>query len=85
MKAIVRVILLENVNDTHGASVKSGLHLLGFTQVNQVRYGRLFQLDLEDTDPDLARERVAQMCDKLLANLLIEQYEIEIIDGKKVR
>ena len=79
MRAVVRVLLKPNVPDMHGAAVKSSLQLSGFSQIRDIRYGRLFQLDL-----DLSREEAAQqlegMCQKLLANTLIEDYEWEIIN-----
>lgn len=78
MKAIVRVTLKEEVNDTHGAAVKASLRMSGFSQVERVRYGRLFHIDLEDQDPAKAKALVSDMCEKLLANKLIEDYEVEI-------
>ena len=50
---------------------------LGFDEVKEVRLGKLIEMELADGDPKKARERLAAMCEKLLANLVIEEYRIE--------
>ena len=77
MKARVVVTLKKSVLDPQGLAVSRALASLGFDEVKDVRLGKLIELELLDTDPKKARERLAQMCEKLLANLVIEEYRIE--------
>jgi phosphoribosylformylglycinamidine synthase len=63
--------------DPQGEAVQSSLRHLGFA-VDDARVGRLIDLDVDETDPARARERIEEMCSKLLANPLIESYEIEL-------
>jgi phosphoribosylformylglycinamidine synthase len=78
MKARVQVMLKNGVLDPQGEAVRHALGSLGFEGVSGVRQGKLIVLDLDETDPDKARETVTAMCEKLLANTVIESYEIEI-------
>jgi phosphoribosylformylglycinamidine synthase len=77
MKARVVVMLKKSVLDPQGQAVSRALTMLGFDEVKEVRLGKLIELELADADPKKARERLAAMCDKLLANLVIEDYRIE--------
>ena len=65
--------------DPQGEAVHSSLRQLGF-EVDDARVGRVIDLDVDEQDPVLARERVGEMCSRLLANPLIESYEIELED-----
>jgi phosphoribosylformylglycinamidine synthase PurS subunit len=78
MKAKVHVTLKNGVLDPQGKAVQHALGALGFGGVDEVRQGKYIELDLAETDADAAREHVEQMCEKLLANTVIEDYEIEI-------
>ncbi len=78
MKATVRIMLKQGVLDPQGKAIGHALSALGFSGVGEVRQGKLITLELDDTDPEAARERVREMCEKLLANTVIEDYEIEI-------
>lgn len=78
IKATVIVTLREEVSDTHGQGIYSSLTLAGFSQVERVRYGRLFTLTLEEADRRIAYLKVRDMCEQLLSNNLIEDYEIRI-------
>ncbi len=78
MKARVQVMLKNGVLDPQGEAVRHALGSLGFEGVGGVRQGKLIVLDLDETDPAKAREKVTAMCEKLLANTVIESYEIEI-------
>lgn len=78
IKATVTVTLKEEVTDTHGQGVHNSLILSGFSQVERVRYGRLFTIRLEETDRRIAYLKVRDMCEQLLSNNLIEDYEIRI-------
>ncbi len=78
MKATVRIMLKQGVLDPQGKAIGHALSALGFSGVGEVRQGKLITLELDDTDADAARARVRDMCEKLLANTVIEDYEIEI-------
>ena len=82
MKAIVTVMLKSGVLDPQGATVAGSLEALGFSGVGEVRIGKHIELDLDDAagGADAARARVDEMCQKLLANPVIERYEIEVRD-----
>ncbi len=79
MKARVHVMLKNGVLDPQGAAVRHALGTLGFEGVNGVRQGKVIELDLAETDKAKAEASVAQMCDKLLANAVIESYTVELI------
>ena len=78
MKAIVKIMLKSGVLDPQGKAIGHALSALGFSGVGEVRQGKLITLELDEHDPQAARERVREMCEKLLANTVIEDYEIEI-------
>lgn len=78
MKARVHVMLKNGVLDPQGKAVQHALGSLGFDGVNDVRQGKVIELELDESDADKARENVEQMCKNLLANTVIENYAIEI-------
>jgi phosphoribosylformylglycinamidine synthase len=78
MKARVTVTLKAGVLDPQGKAIGSALHGLGFGEVGEVRAGKLIELELDAADPAAARARVEEMCRRLLANTVIEDYAIEI-------
>lgn len=78
MKARITVTLKSGVLDPQGKAIEHALSGLGFEGVDGVRQGKLIELDLADTDVDAARQRVTAMCEKLLANTVIENYAIEM-------
>ena len=78
MKAVVTVTLKQGVLDPQGKAIEGALASLGFAGVEGVRQGKLFEIELADTDGDAARRRLTEMCEKLLANTVIETYHIEI-------
>ncbi len=79
MKARVMVMLRNGVLDPQGEAVRTALGNLGFGGVGGVRQGKVIELDLSETDPEAARHNVTAMCEKLLANTVIESYQIEIL------
>ena len=79
MKARVHVMLKEGVLDPQGEAVSHALGTLGFSGVTGVRQGKVIELDLTQTDRAKAQAEVAQMCEKLLANTVIESYRVELI------
>ncbi len=78
IKARVKVTLKNGVLDPQGKAIEHALDSLGFGGVSGVRQGRYFELDLEAADKQAAESSVTAMCDKLLANTVIENYDIEI-------
>ena len=83
---IARVIVTPKavVNDPQGLTVKQGLASLGFREVEDVRVGKYIEVRLEGTSEHEARQRVEEMCRKLLANHVIEDFRFELSrDGKK--
>ncbi|MFN3210301.1 MAG: phosphoribosylformylglycinamidine synthase subunit PurS [Roseovarius sp.] len=78
MKARVHVMLKNGVLDPQGEAVRHALGSLGFDGVEGVRQGKIIELDLAETDPGKAKETVTAMCEKLLANTVIESYSVEI-------
>lgn len=78
MRARVHVMLKSGVLDPQGEAVRHALTGLGFEGVQAVRQGKLIELDLAATDPAAAEAEVRAMCEKLLANTVIERYAVEI-------
>jgi phosphoribosylformylglycinamidine synthase subunit PurS len=78
VKARVHVTLKSGVLDPQGKAIAHALGSLGFTGVNDVRQGKVIELDLAEADPKRARETVTAMCEKLLANTVIENYAIDL-------
>lgn len=79
MKARVTVMLKTGVLDVQGEAVRRALGTLGFEGVEAVRQGKVIELDLAETDAEKARAAVTAMCEKLLANTVIEKYSIELV------
>ncbi len=79
MKARVTVMLKDGVLDPQGEAVRHALGTLGFAGVSGVRQGKLIELDLTGTDKATAEAEVKAMCEKLLANTVIEKYSVEIV------
>ncbi|MBV5325376.1 MAG: phosphoribosylformylglycinamidine synthase subunit PurS [Rhodospirillaceae bacterium] len=80
MKAKVHITLKTGVLDPQGKAVQHALGSLGFSGVNDVRQGKYIELDLAETDPGKARAALEQMCKGLLANTVIENYTIDLVD-----
>ena len=78
MKARVNIMLKDGVLDPQGEAVRHALGTLGFAGVEGVRQGKVIELDLAATDKAAAETEVRQMCEKLLANTVIEKYTVDI-------
>lgn len=78
MKARVHVMLKDGVLDPQGEAVRHALSTLGFSGVKSVRQGKVIELDLAATELAAAEAEVKAMCEKLLANTVIEKYSVEI-------
>jgi phosphoribosylformylglycinamidine synthase len=81
MRAHVYVTLKRGVLDPQGKALEHSLHQLGFDEVEGVRLGKFLDLQLRDGDRDTAGARLDEMCRKLLANGVIEDYRFEIVGG----
>ncbi len=81
MKARVHVMLKPGVLDPQGRAVARALGNLGFAGIDDIRQGKIIEIDLTERDRERARESVDAMCRQLLANTVIETYAIEMIDG----
>jgi phosphoribosylformylglycinamidine synthase PurS subunit len=78
MKAKIKITLKRGVLDPQGKAIQGALGALGFAGVEDVRQGKYIELDLAHTDAVKAKADAEAMCQKLLANTVIENYEIEI-------
>lgn len=80
MKARVLITLKSGVLDPQGKAIRNALGALGFDGVQRVRQGKVIEVELDGGTEDEARRKVEDMCGKLLANTVIENYDIEILD-----
>lgn len=80
MKAKIHIGLKPGVLDPQGRAIARSLASLGFDGVSDARQGKIIELDLKETDKDVAMTQVKDMCEALLANTVIETYHIEIED-----
>jgi len=78
MRVIVNIKLKEGVLDPQGKAAHHALTALKFHEVENVRVGKQIALELDESDKERAKERVKEMCEELLANTVIEDYEIEV-------
>ncbi len=78
MKARVFVTLKSGVLDPQGKAIGHALNNLGFASVGEVRQGKVIEIELAETDRNRAAVAVKEMCEKLLANTVIEKYDIEL-------
>ncbi|MDO9431411.1 MAG: phosphoribosylformylglycinamidine synthase subunit PurS [Pseudomonadota bacterium] len=78
MRAKVHVFLKPGVLDVQGKAVENALHGLGWPQVEGVRVGKTIEFDLKAESAEQAEVEVKQMCEKLLANTVIESYRVEV-------
>ena len=76
MKIKVIITLKEGVLDPQGKAIQQTLNSMNFLQVMSVRQGKYFDIEVNETDEEKAKEKVEDMCKKLLANLVIENYKI---------
>ena len=76
MKVKVIVTLKNGVLDPQGKAIQQTLNGMGFSEVNEVRQGKYFDIEVNESDESKAKTQVEEMCKKLLANLVIEDYKI---------
>ncbi len=80
MKAKVHITLKNGVLDPQGKAIEHSLHGLGFAGVSDVHQGKYIELDVPESDKAVAKSKVEDMCRALLANTVIENYSVEILD-----
>ena len=76
MKISVIITLKKDVLDPQGKVIHQTLDGMGFNDLNEVRQGKYFEIDTKENDPKKAKDKVEEICKKLLANLVIENYKI---------
>ena len=76
MKVSTIITLKKEVLDPQGKVIRSALDGMGFNNINEIRQGKYFEIDIDEKDKKKAEEQVENMCKKLLANLVIEDYII---------
>ena len=76
MKVSIIVTLKKDVLDPQGSTIMKALKGMNFNNVNEVRQGKYFEIDIEEKSNKKAEDKAAEMCEKLLANLVIENYKI---------
>ena len=76
MKISVIITLKKDVLDPQGKVIHQTLDGMGFNDINEIRQGKYFEIDTKENDPKKAKNKVEDMCKKLLANLVIENYKI---------
>ena len=82
MKATIYISLKNGVLDPQGKAIENALGQLGFNGVDNVRQGKMIELDLADMNASEARKQLEEMCEKLLANTVIENFDIRLNDAE---
>jgi phosphoribosylformylglycinamidine synthase PurS subunit len=85
MKARIVVRLRSGILDPQGTTIRRALEGLGFPEVRDMRVGKVLDLTLDETDAGRARQRLDEMCRKLLANPVVEDYSYEVVEGDDAR
>lgn len=80
MKALIYVTLKPSVLDPQGRAVLGGLQSLGYSEAQEVRVGKFIEISLAGLSREQAEPRVREMCEKLLANTVIERYRYEVVE-----
>jgi phosphoribosylformylglycinamidine synthase len=78
MKAHIHITLKKGVLDPQGKAIENALKTLGFDEVKNVRQGKFIEIELDEKDPEVAEKQVSKMSEQLLANTVIENYQIDI-------
>lgn len=81
MKARVTVYPRREILDPQGKAIRDALSRVGFAGVEDVRAGKSFEISLSGDDAEAARRQLRDMCEKLLANTVVEDYAVELLDG----
>ena len=78
MLAKIHITLKKDVLDPQGKVIANSLNTLGFDTVENVRQGKYIEVTINESEQDTAKKKLSEMCEKLLANLVIEDYSVEI-------
>ena len=78
MKVQIHISLKNGVLDPQGKAIENALTNLGFDKVDNVRQGKFIELDIDEDDPVEAHKQATEMCEKLLANTVIENYQVDL-------
>lgn len=83
LKAKIKITLRPSILDVQGKAVEHGIHSMGYSDVDHVRIGKYIELNLKSTDEQKAKTETDEICKKLLANMVMEDYEftIEKVNG----
>jgi phosphoribosylformylglycinamidine synthase PurS subunit len=81
MKARVTVYPRREILDPQGKAIRDALSRVGFSGVDDVRAGKSFEISLAGDDAEAARRQLRDMCERLLANTVVEDYAVELLDG----
>ena len=79
MKARVTVMLKSGILDPQGEAIKNALNSIGYNEVSSIRQGKVIEINLNEMSEEKAKNSIEEMCKKLLANTVVENYQIEII------
>ena len=82
MKALVKIMPKKGVLDPQGKAIEKSLNQIGFSQINKVIQGKLIEIDIDSSNEVNAKKIIEDASKKLLANLVIEDYEITILKGE---
>ena len=80
MKARIKIMLKSGVLDPQGAAIKQALNNIGFENVTGVRQGKVIELEVDGSNKNEVRSEIENMCNKMLANTVIENFEIEVFE-----
>ena len=80
MKARIKIMLKSGVLDPQGAAIKQALNNIGFESVTGVRQGKVIELEVDGSNKNEVRSEIENMCNKMLANTVIENFEIEVFE-----
>lgn len=81
IKAKIFVTLKDGILDPQGRAVQQSLQTLGFSSVDDVRIGKFLEVDVQETNKSAAETQIKSMCEKLLANPVIENYRFELLES----
>ena len=81
MKAKIYITLKDGIHDPQGQAVQQSLHMLGFDAVQDVRMGKFLEVELRGMDKESGQIQINSMCQKLLANMVIEDFRYEFVDS----
>ena len=82
MKVKIHITLKKGVLDPQGKAIENALKTLGFDCIENVRQGKLIEIEVAQKEPDKAKKKAKEMCEKLLANTVIEDYQIEVLENQ---